>query len=74
MKKTTILFLAFLVLVVAISGCVGKQAAQTNTPQTGNTQTTGGVSGEIPAANSGGLTVETPQASAGENVDLGSLI
>ena len=73
MKRTTILFLAFLALVVAISGCVGKQAAQTNT-QTSTSANTGGVSGEIPAADSSGITVETPQASADENVDLGSLI
>ncbi|MBU4245596.1 MAG: hypothetical protein ABIF85_07910 [Nanoarchaeota archaeon] len=77
MKKTTVLFLAFLVLVVAISGCFGNK--ETNTPTTSGSQQTvpSGISTSesIPSADDGaGLTIETPQASADENVDLGSLI
>ncbi len=68
MKKTTVLFLALLVLTVFVSGCVGKGPAETGT---GNSAQ---ITDSIPDAGASGMTVETPEASADENVDLGSLI
>lgn len=67
MKKTTVLFLALLVLTVFVSGCVGKDTAQTGTDNEAP------ITDSIPDAKTG-MAVETPQAAADENVDLGSLI
>ena len=78
MKKATVLFLALLAIVVVISGCVGNQTQNATPPspplgspaQTPPAST--GVSGEIPTADQGsGITVETPNSTSGENVDLG---
>lgn len=77
MDRLRTLVLALLVVfVVFISGCVGNNAKPATDTATTATMPSdsGGVSGDIPSAEGGGVAVDTPASSSGENVDLGTLI
>lgn len=83
MKGLYFVLAGLLVLVVAIAGCVGKQATPKEQPAqlpTGETpvqppaEVTPAIEGDITAPADSGLQIEQPQSGADENVDLGSLI
>lgn len=82
MKGLYLVLAGLLVLVVAIAGCVGKQAtsqpvsqpAQPPVQQPPAQQAAPVVEGDITVPADSGMSIEQPQSSSDETVDLGSLI